>query len=226
MPSDPTGNTSPARRGRGRPSILDAAAVSEAAIEAWSEQGFASTSWSDLSKRTGISTRTLIRHFPTKADIAWVGVDSATTRLRDALRATPPHTPLSTALREAVVESTSRHPQVRRVGHKWLRLISDEPELAARAQHAYQPWIDTIAEYIAQRIPEVPQAVCRALATAYQAVAFAALTEWADAGAVGDSADAVDEMLRWMPVGLPQAMPTDPERDGTRPTRFGSPESR
>lgn len=92
---------------------------------------------------------------------------------------------------------------------EWLRLISAEPELAATAPLAYRPWIDTLANFISGRLPGAPMAICRALATAYQAAAFAALVEWAEAGADGDCADMVDEMLRWMDIHAPAAIRGD-----------------
>lgn len=77
------------------------------------------------------------------------------------------------------------------------------------ATEAYRPWITVLADYLTRRIPDAPPAIARALATAYQAAAFAALTEWAEAGAHGDSADAVDAMLRWMDI----ATHVSPEND-------------
>ncbi|MGK8507154.1 TetR/AcrR family transcriptional regulator [Nocardia asiatica] len=198
-----------ASRGRGRPSVLDTSAVAESALRLWSERGYASTSWSDLARATGISTRTLLRHFSSRSEIAWLGVQPATARLQDALDNAPRSGEPSVVIRSAIVESVSHEPRVRRVAPDWLRLISSEPELAATAPLAYRPWIETLARYIASRLPDAPAAICRALATAYQAAAFAALIEWADAGADGDCADAVDEMLRWMDIHAPVTIPPE-----------------
>ncbi|WP_244970865.1 TetR/AcrR family transcriptional regulator [Gordonia jinghuaiqii] len=183
--------------------MIDSGAVAEAAFRLWRERGFRDTSWADLADATGVSTRTLLRHFPTKADIAWIGVPRATARLRDALAATSPTSALDDAIRTGVVSSVSHDPRVQRVNPAWLRLIAGEPELIAMAPAAYRPWIDELAGFIKRRVPAAPQAVCRALASAYQAAAFAALTEWADAGAQGDSADAVDAMLAWIDIRIP-----------------------
>lgn len=196
------------RRGRGRPSVIDSGAVAEAAFRLWRERGFANTSWRDLADATGVSVRTLLRHFPTKADIAWVGVTQATVRLRDALDKTSDTTTLADAIRAGVVSSVSHQPRVQRANPAWLRLIADEPELIAMAPRAYRPWIDELAAFISRRVPHAPPAVCRALASTYQAAAFAALTEWADSGAHGDSADAVDAMLGWIDIRIPDT-PTD-----------------
>lgn len=184
--------------------MIDSGAVAEAAFRLWREKGFADTSWADLAEATGVSARTLLRHFPTKADIAWIGVAHATDRLRDALEKTSAADSLADAIRAGVVSSVSHHPRVQRVNPAWLRLIADEPELVAMAPRAYRPWIDELAAFIGRRVPHAPPAICRALASTYQAAAFAALTEWADSGAVGDSADAVDAMLGWIDIRIPE----------------------
>lgn len=192
-----------ARRGRGRPSVLDTRAVAECALHLWSERGYSTTSWSDLADATGISARTLLRHFSSRSAIAYLGVEPATSRLRDALDNATDNADPSAVIRAAVVESVSHDPGISRIAPRWLRLISAEPELAAIAPLAYRPWIDTLATYISDVLPDAPLAICRALATAYQAASFAALVEWADAGAEGDCADVVDEMLRWMDIHAP-----------------------
>lgn len=195
--------SAPIPRRPGRPSVLDTQAVAARALRLWSERGFATTSWSDLAQATGVSTRTLLRYFSSRSEIAWLGVAPATARLREALaRAAGDDSP-AVVIRAAIVESVSHDPQIHRLAPDWLRLISSEPELAATAPIAYRPWIDTLADYLAHRLPDAPAAICRALATAYQAAAFAALVEWAEAGCVGDCADAVDRMLRWLDVQTP-----------------------
>lgn len=194
----------------GRPSVLDTQAVTASALHLWTERGYTTTSWADLAEATGISTRTLLRHFSSRAEIAYLGVGPATSRLRAALDNAPATGDPAEVIRAAVVDSVSHDPRINRVAPDWLRLISAEPDLAATAPLAYRPWIDTLADYISRRLPDAPAAICRALATAYQAAAFAALVEWAEAGADGDCADTVDEMLRWMDIHAPLVVPRDP----------------
>lgn len=199
--------TQPAPRRPGRPSVLDTRAVSAGALRLWADRGFATTNWSDLAEATGISTRTLLRHFSSRSEIAWIGVAPATGRLQSALGAASPEQPPAVVVRAAIVESVSRDPQIQELAAGWLRLISSEPELAATAPRIYRPWIDTLSGYLADRLPGSPAAVCRAIATAYQSATFAALIEWAESGAEGDCADSVDRMLRWMDPHLPGSTP-------------------
>ncbi|WP_370585178.1 TetR family transcriptional regulator [Nocardia sp. XZ_19_231] len=199
--------TQPAPRRPGRPSVLDTRAVSVGALRLWADRGFATTSWNDLAEATGISTRTLLRHYSSRSEIAWIGVAPATERLQAALGAAAPEEPLAVVVRAAIVESVSRDPRIQELASDWLRLISSEPELAATAPRIYRPWIDTLSGYLAGRLPGSPAAVCRAIATAYQSATFAALIEWAESGAEGDCADSVDRMLRWMDPHLPGSTP-------------------
>lgn len=188
----------PASRGRGRPSVVDHDAVAEAAILLWTERGYEQTTWRDLAEATGVSERTLLRHFQTRAAIAWTGVDAARERLAAALAAAAPEEPLADVLRHAVVNSVS-HDSVRRLGSQWATLVSTEPELAAFGQRSNLPWTADLADYIAGRVPDAPRAVANAVAAAYEAASRSALIDWA-AGDAGDPADAVDAALRWLRV--------------------------
>nr|WP_255495547.1 TetR family transcriptional regulator [Nocardia sp. GTS18] len=186
---------------------MDTAAVSAGALRLWTERGFAATGWNELAEATGVSTRTLLRHFSSRSDIAWIGVAPATERLRATLAGAAAEESPAVVVRTAIVESVSRDPRVQELAPDWLRLISSEPELAATAPRIYRPWIDTLSAYLADRLPNSPAAICRAIATAYQSATFAALIEWAESGAHGDCADSVDRMLRWMDPHLPRSAP-------------------
>lgn len=185
-------------RGRGRPSVVDHDAIAEAAILLWSERGYERTTWRDLAEATGVSERTLIRHYPSRAAVAWTGVDAARERLAAALADASADEPLGDVLRRAVVRSVS-HDSVRRLGSRWATLVSTEPELAAFGQRTNLPWTADLADYIAGRLPREPRAVANAVAAAYEAASRSALVDWA-AGERGDPAEAVDAVLRVLRV--------------------------
>lgn len=190
-------------RGRGRPSVVDPERVLEATMALWREQGYQETGWREISEVTGISVRTLIRRFGDRSMIPWAGVPAAVARLSTILEAAPNDAPLAEVLRDAVVASVSHKEGVLRLSPEWISLVSEVPQLRASAPLANAPWVDALSDFIKQRHAEVPDAVCRALATAYEAAAFAALVEWAKAGATGAPDHAVDEMLRWFDVRIP-----------------------
>lgn len=179
--------------------MVDHDAIAEAAILLWSDRGYDQTTWRDLAEATGVSERTLLRHFTTRAAIAWTGVDAARERLAVALAEAAPDEPLADVLRHAVVHSVS-HDSVRRLGSRWATLVSQEAELAAFGQRSNLPWTADLANYIAGRLPQAPRAVANAVASAYEAASRSALVDWAAADDGGDPGEAVDAALRWLRV--------------------------
>ncbi|MFG1779362.1 helix-turn-helix domain-containing protein [Micromonospora sp. NPDC049048] len=182
--------------------MLDPEAVGTAALRLWAEHGYDATGWDDISAATGISARTLMRHFPSKAALAWVGVPAATRRLTEAFRALPLDAGLSDALRTAVVASVSDDVPVLSAGGYWMRIVAEEAELAEASVRAYAPWTEALAREIARRRPGAPEAIYQAIATAYREAAQAALYDWARNGAAGSPARAVDTALRWLDIHI------------------------
>lgn len=184
---------------RGRPTVLDRAAIAAETFRLWNERGFAAVGWREISEATGVSVRTLVRHFPKKSDIAWLGVPAATRRLRDALEATPAGAPVGEAARHAIVASIADEPMAP-AGPGWIRVVCAEPELAGSAPAAYRPWIDELARFFAERTPGISPVAATAVASGYQAATFAALVAWNEGRAGGNAAAAADEALAWLAV--------------------------
>lgn len=184
---------------RGRPTVLDHSAIATATFRLWTEHGYAAVGWKDISEATGISVRTLVRHFARKSDIAWIGVPAATQRLREALEATPEDVPVDEAARRAIVASISDDPMTP-AGPAWIRLVGTEPDIAGTAPVAYRPWIEELARFIEERVPEMTPAVATALASGYQAATFAALVTWSENDSRERAAAAADEALAWLSV--------------------------
>ena len=201
-----------AERRRGRPSVIDVEAITSAALRLWTQHGYAETGWKELAEATGVSVRSLIRHFGSRSALAWGGVDAATERLAQALDAHR-DLPDAEALRRAVVASASGDERIAQLGADWVRLVAAEPELIATAALAHRPWVDVLAAELSRRFPGAPLPVCAALAEAYRSISFAALADWVRAGAAGDPAAAVDDMLRWFDIHRP--LVTHPSGDPT-----------
>ncbi|MFC7344737.1 TetR/AcrR family transcriptional regulator [Saccharopolyspora griseoalba] len=192
-------SSSDARAQRGRPTVLDRGAIATATFRLWSEHGYQAVGWRDIAEATGVSVRTLVRHFARKSDIAWVGVPGATRRLRAALAETPADVPVDVAARRAIVESISDDPMTP-AGTDWIRVVASEPELAGSAPGAYRPWIDELARFLRQRAPELSPAEAEAIASGYQATAFAALVSWGEGRTGGDAAASADRALRRLSI--------------------------
>lgn len=190
-------STSPSR-GRGRPSIVDVMDISEAAIALWHERGYATTGWKELAEVTGVSARTLMRHFSSRAEIAWLGVAPAIERMRAAAPSIPHGIPLNNALRQLLGASVSRDPKVAALGPDFIELVTNEPEIAALASASHNVWLLAVADFIADRDPAMPPVIAAAIAAAYQSALFSALTEWASNPEVGEAADVVDAMLAYL----------------------------
>lgn len=184
---------------RGRPTVLDRAAIATETFRLWTERGYDDVGWKDIAEATGVSVRTLVRHFAHKSDIAWVGVPSATRRLRRALDEMPTDVPVSEAVRRAIVASISDDP-MSPAGPDWIRVVCTEPEIFGTAPTAYRPWIAELAGFIERRVGGITPAAATALASGYQAATFAALVSWSESGAHDRDAAAADEALSWLAI--------------------------
>lgn len=187
-------------RGRGRPSVVDHAEVADAAFVLWRTQGYAETGWKELAAATGISARTLMRHYGTRDRIAWTAIEASLDRFDAAAASVPADTPVTEALRRVVLASLDPGAKASTRTADWLRIIASDPELAAAGAAADRAWTARIAEFLSERLPDAPVAVCRALAAAYDAAVFAALAGWADAGGPESPADAVERALDWLVI--------------------------
>lgn len=190
-------------RGRGRPSVLDRGAVAAATFQLWAEHGYAAVSWGDIAEATGVSVRTLVRHFARKTEIAWVGVPAATQRLREALQAEPDDVPVSDAVRRSVLASTAHGGMLGISGADWARVVYAQEELIGSVGQAYRPWIETLADYLHTRLPDMSPATATAIASAYQTAAFSSLVVWSVRGEPDDAMTTVDEALQWLHVDPP-----------------------
>ena len=184
---------------RGRPTVLDRAAIAAETFRLWKEHGFAAVSWRDIAEATGVSVRTLVRHFPRKSDIAWIGVPAATRRLREALDDMSEDIPVDEAARRAIVASISDDPMTP-AGPDWIHVVCTEPEIVGTAPTAYRSWIEVLARFIDRRVPTISPIAATAIASGYQAAAFAALVAWSEGRARGNAAAAADEALAWLAV--------------------------
>ncbi|MGY5764168.1 TetR/AcrR family transcriptional regulator [Brachybacterium sp. DNPG3] len=173
--------------------------MSSAALRLWNEKGFECVSWADISEATGVSTRTLLRHFSTKETLAWTGIVPATDALRNAL-ALVDTGDLALDLRTAIVGSTAVSDDSSPDIAHWLRIISGAPSLIATSVEAHGPWIGALEDFLADRMPGSPRPVLHGIAVAYQVATFDALLDWAESGEEGLPSEAVDRALEKMPL--------------------------
>lgn len=70
----------------GRPKSSSRETLAEAACELFLEQGYASTSVADITRRAGVSRSSFFNYFGAKADILWSGLDERIDALTETLR--------------------------------------------------------------------------------------------------------------------------------------------
>lgn len=186
------------QRGAGRPTVIDRDAVAAAALEVWSHQGVSATTWADLALATGVSVRTLMRHFPAQSDIAWVGVPAAVDRLQNALDAAPADLEPMDALRRGIIASVIDPASDAHATETWLAVVAEEPLLRAASTHAWRPWTAVIAGHLERCAPAAAPALCAALAAAVQAATVTALLE-----ASADRFATLEAALRAIDLHLP-----------------------
>jgi AcrR family transcriptional regulator len=189
------GEDAPVPPRRGRPTLVNPLTIAAEAFRLWSARGVQATTWAEIAEASGVSIRTLMRHFPAQTDIAWVGVPAAVERLRRELDAAPARLAAMAVVRRGVHASVIDPAYITQ---EWLQLVANDPQLRAAASVGWRPWTAAISAFIAARAPAASAVVCAALAAAVQAATFTALLE-----AVDDRTAAVDAALDALDFRLP-----------------------
>jgi AcrR family transcriptional regulator len=190
------------RRGRGRPTEVDADRLARVALTLFLESGYDKSSMDDVAEAAQVSRRTLFRYFASKRELVWGGTTEALDRMREALAATSPDVPAMDAIRRGYVDALTFPPELVQLTRQRLKLIGSEAELRAWGVGRTEATIDLTAEFIAERTGQRPHDLGpRVAAHAVSAAATAALYWWADYGERG-LPEVIDEVLRRVGRGL------------------------
>jgi len=167
------------RAARGRPPATTPDKISRVALDLFVREGFDETTMDDIATELGIGRRTLFRYFASKNDLVWGDFDWVLDRLRADLAATDPRTPMTTALREAVVSSNTYPAEALPELRIRLTLITTVPALQAHSMLRYAEWRQVVAEFAARRLRRAPDdLVPQALGYAALAASTSAFTHW------------------------------------------------
>jgi mycofactocin system transcriptional regulator len=187
--------TATAEIGRaGRRRVTSRAELEHVAFELFGRQGFERTTIDDIAAAAGIGRRTFFRYFPSKNDVPWGNFDAELERMRARLAACAPRTPLMDAIRVAIVDFNRIDPDQVPWHRRRMELILRTPALQAHSTLRYAAWRQVIAEFVAERTGQPPDALTpRTIAYAALGVAVAAYEQWletdgADLGAMLDTA--------------------------------------
>ena len=163
----------------GRPRITSRAELEQVAFDLFERQGFEQTTVDDIAAAAGIGRRTFFRYFGGKNEVPWGDFDGELARMRRQLEAAPPQAPLMQAIRQAVVDF-NRMPAEQWPAHRRrMALILGVPALQAYSTLRFAAWRQVIADFVAQRTGQRPDALLpRTIGHAMLGVAVAAYEQW------------------------------------------------
>jgi len=178
----------------GRRRVTSRAELEHVAFDLFGRQGFERTTIDDIAAAAGIGRRTFFRYFPSKNDVAWGDFDKELSRMRAQLKTVPRRTPLMDAIRVAIVDFNRIDPDQVPWHRRRMDLILRTPALQAHSTLRYAAWREVIAEFVAERTGQPPDALTpRTIAYTALGVAVAAYEQWletddADLGGMLDTA--------------------------------------
>ncbi|QIZ37957.1 mycofactocin system transcriptional regulator [Saccharopolyspora sp. ASAGF58] len=163
----------------GRRKVTTAAELEHIAFELFDEQGFDSTTITDIAQAAGISRRTFFHYFPSKNDIPWGDFDHELARMREDFRALSANTPLMDAIRHCLVNFNQVAPEQISAHRRRMQLILGVPALQAHSTLRFRAWRQVIAEYVGTRLGQPDNALApQTIAHATLGVALAAYEQW------------------------------------------------
>jgi mycofactocin system transcriptional regulator len=176
----------------GRKRITSRAELEQVALGLFDRQGFEGTTVDDIARAAGIGRRTFFRYFASKNDVPWGGFEERLERMRARLAGCPPQVPLAEAIRLGVLTFHETGPGGEGWHRRRLELILRVPALQAHATLRYAAWRRVIAEFVAGRTGQPPDALLPVtLGYAVQGLSVAACEQWL-AGADPDLGRLID----------------------------------
>lgn len=196
---DMTSGTTPRATARGRPVVTSHGEIEQAAFRLFAEHGFEGTTLAAIAAEVGVGRRTLFRYYRSKNDIPWGQFDRTLAGFREMLAEQPDDLPIAEAVHRAVVRFNDFPPGARPSHRDRMRLILTTPELQAHSVLRYADWRRVIAEYVATRRGEAPDALFpRMVGHVSLALALSAYEVWLEdeTAALGDLIDQAMADLR------------------------------
>jgi AcrR family transcriptional regulator len=166
---------SPGRRGRGRPTEIDADGLSRVAVALFLKRDFDEVSAAEIAEAAGVSRRSLFRYFPSKADLVWHGFTEILEVLSASLREQA-DVPPTEAVARAIVAVAERVP-VLDLTRSRLMIIASHPELMSMGVPRLGEHIDVCAAYLGSR--GLDPLTARVQASALTIGSFTGYLQWA-----------------------------------------------
>lgn len=192
------------------------AAIREAAMRLFEQQGYPATTVDQIAEAAEVSQSTFFRYFPTKEDV--VLTDDYDPALIAALLAQPPGMHPIDAVAEAIREVFGRMTAAEVAAEtRRQRLFADVPELRGRVLQQSAAATDLLARALARREGLPPDDFgARVTAGAITGAALVAMPVGDGGGPTADNLGRLTAALRLLRDGLPlgrrPASPADPAR--------------
>src|SRR5579863_2890689 len=143
----------------GRKRVTSRAELEQTAFALFAERGFEQTTVEDIATAAGIGRRTFFRYFRSKNDVPWGMFEQELERMRARLKACPGDVQLMDAIRVALVDFNRVEPDQVPRHRRRMELILRVPALLAHSTLRFASWRAVIAEFIAERTAQRPDAL-------------------------------------------------------------------
>jgi AcrR family transcriptional regulator len=200
--SPPGERSAPSLRDRRRDFL--AAEIRRAALRLFAAGSFDEVTVEDIATAAGIAQRTFFRYFASKDDVVLDFRRHLDDRLVEALARRPAGEGPVTALRKALVAtSTVRNAEERALALQHGRILADSPDLHARAEGRRSAGPSRIVPQLAERMGvNGTDGRAELVAVAMTAVAAKAFDRWVADGGPGDPGRRVNAALLLLEKGL------------------------
>jgi TetR/AcrR family transcriptional regulator, regulator of mycofactocin system len=179
------------------------ARIEQAALDLFTAQGFEQVTIDEIADAAGISRRTFFRYVSAKADAVWGDFDAHVVRLEGMLAATANDQSVLASICAAYVEVNDYADEDLPTLRQRMALILGEPALQAHSQVRYAEIDRVVAEHVARRTGQSPEALLpRLVATSTRAAATTAFEVWLADGTTTLAAAlhaAFDQLARGFP---------------------------
>lgn len=154
--------------------------IGQVALTLMAEHGWANTTMSMIAQAAGVSTPTLFRYFPTKADLLWHGMDDTSRAFTEQFAATPDSAKPGEAVADAYLAMLQADPDRLHLIQARVAIIGRDPDAAEASWPKFEEWRVLVTTMLAQRIePSADRVRVRVMGAMVWAALWSAVTAWA-----------------------------------------------
>lgn len=185
----------------GRPQIADPDAIALIAVALFAERGFDAVTMDDIAAASGISRRTLFRHFATKNDLVWRDFFATYARMSERVGTDLPPEGIA-GLRHVVRSGLALEGEAEQHARVCLRIIGDSPEVFAAGIGAMSEVRDGLAAHFSRGLSRDGMALEPWVAAYAVIAAMLAASVWWARASDEPLAVVVDRALEKLEAGL------------------------